>query len=258
MRRLVTGTVVSVLVHGMALAFLSTLPVTMPKMTISSPKPIQVSIQQKSIPEPPVEEPEPTPVPTIVPTEVPKPDPKKKEERPTPTPTPEITKKPTPKPTPKPTERPTPKPTQKVEKVNTPQPTATPKKEIEPTPVQEQKIAKNKDQKSEPKQNNKKQNETNTEKEAVPWVKRADYQNNPAPRYPYNARRNGFEGTVILFVKIGINGQPILVRVHNSSGYSDLDKQALEAVEDWQFTPATRDGERIISEVLVPVRFQLR
>lgn len=80
---------------------------------------------------------------------------------------------------------------------------------------------------------------------------------NPKPPYPDLARRRGYEGTVILSVLVSRDGSAASVRVAQSSGYSVLDRSALETVAGWRFVPAKLDGEPVEMEVEVPVRFQL-
>ncbi len=230
MKRLPIGIIFSLLLHGMLLAMAPDFS-SSPKVSVKSPKPLKMTIQSV-MPE--------EPVPTEIPTQEPKPEP-------TPEPTPKPTEKPTPKPTKKPTKKPTPVPT-KNEVTPKPTPAAT----EEPTPEKTEVI--------EPPKN--KPTDKPTQKpiveKPVPWVKTADYKSNPAPDYPRSARRNRYEGTVILWVEVSQEGLAVQVRVHKSSGHKILDREALEAVQQWQFTPALRDGETIAGEVLVPVRFQLK
>jgi len=84
---------------------------------------------------------------------------------------------------------------------------------------------------------------------ASPAVPR--YLENSPPVYPPAAKRKGYEGTVLLSVKILTNGTVSELRVKKSSGYSILDRAALKAVEKWKFEiPFT-------VWVDVPVRFVL-
>lgn len=80
---------------------------------------------------------------------------------------------------------------------------------------------------------------------------------NPAPRYPWLARIQGWEGTVLLQVGVSAEGQSIFPRVAASSGHWVLDEAALEAVRGWRFIPARRGKERIASQVEVPITFIL-
>lgn len=80
---------------------------------------------------------------------------------------------------------------------------------------------------------------------------------NPAPRYPYRARRLGQEGRVVLHVKVNARGEAINIRLQKSSGFPLLDKSALETVENWRFSPAKFRGMAVAGSINVPVRFNL-
>ncbi|MCX7891033.1 MAG: energy transducer TonB [Burkholderiales bacterium] len=86
---------------------------------------------------------------------------------------------------------------------------------------------------------------------------RAAYLQNPPPRYPVSARRNGEEGTVMLRVLVTPDGRPGKVQLERSSGSPALDSAALEAVERWRFVPARRGSESVEAWVLVPLVFRL-
>jgi TonB family protein len=83
------------------------------------------------------------------------------------------------------------------------------------------------------------------------------YRSNPAPTYPFLARKLGWVGEVKVRVLVQPDGGVAKVHIASSSGYPNLDESALRSVKDWNFVPAT-DGNRSISAwVLVPVVFQL-
>lgn len=82
--------------------------------------------------------------------------------------------------------------------------------------------------------------------------------NNPAPRYPLDALRNGIEGRVVLRVLVGSDGTVRRVKINQSSGSDSLDAAALSAVERWRFNPARLSGQKVEHEVLVPVKFTIR
>jgi periplasmic protein TonB len=86
----------------------------------------------------------------------------------------------------------------------------------------------------------------------------ARYGQNPTPRYPSEARRRGWEGTVLLMVEIRENGRPERVTIKESSGHSVLDDAAQGAVGRWTFVPAQRDGQPVRSVAEVPIIFSLR
>jgi protein TonB len=85
----------------------------------------------------------------------------------------------------------------------------------------------------------------------------AAYLNNPAPRYPLIARRNGEQGTVTLKVLVTREGLPASVNVEKTSGSRHLDSAALETVKTWRFVPARQGGQPVEAWVLVPVVFKL-
>lgn len=80
---------------------------------------------------------------------------------------------------------------------------------------------------------------------------------NRPPMYPWVARLRGWEGVVVLQVMVRASGRVERVGVVQSSGYALLDRAAQGAVEQWMFTPATRFGRSVPSEVELPVRFRL-
>jgi protein TonB len=80
---------------------------------------------------------------------------------------------------------------------------------------------------------------------------------NAAPEYPALARRRGWEGTVVLRVRVDKNGHPADVEVSESSGYRMLDDAAQRAVRQWRFQPARSGAVSFASTVNIPVRFQL-
>lgn len=94
-------------------------------------------------------------------------------------------------------------------------------------------------------------------KAGVKWMRDVSYRRNPPPRYPTKARVYGEEGTVRLLVTIGPDGRPRRVVVHESSGSHRLDRAARKAVRQWEFVPARKDGDPVVSRTLVPVSFEL-
>lgn len=91
-----------------------------------------------------------------------------------------------------------------------------------------------------------------TLREAMPL-----YRVNPAPKYPKKARRRGLQGTVLLNVLVGKNGEVIDLNIFESSGYAILDRSAAGSVRGWFFEPGMRGDKAIEMWVRVPVRFQL-
>lgn len=81
-------------------------------------------------------------------------------------------------------------------------------------------------------------------------------QNTP-PSYPEIARRNGWEGRVLVRVEVSAEGRPLSTVIAKSSGYGVLDQSALRAVKSWRFQPRTIGGIASAGRVEVPVNFSL-
>jgi len=81
---------------------------------------------------------------------------------------------------------------------------------------------------------------------------------NPTPDYPAAALNAGLEGDVIVRLQIDANGKVSQASVVGHEGGVDpaLDKAAIEALRQWRFQPAMRDGRAINSIVQVPVEFR--
>ena len=80
---------------------------------------------------------------------------------------------------------------------------------------------------------------------------------NPPPAYPKIAQRKGYEGLVVLLVRVSRRGACLSVEVRRSSGYRVLDDAAVDGVRRWRFRAATIGGRPVEGEVEVPIRFQL-
>lgn len=81
---------------------------------------------------------------------------------------------------------------------------------------------------------------------------------NAKPPYPHLARARGHEGTALILVLVSAAGQPIEVRLKQSSGSGLLDRSALEAVQGWRFVPAQEHGKPVAAWLLIPVVFALQ
>ncbi|WP_051534420.1 energy transducer TonB [Deefgea rivuli] len=92
----------------------------------------------------------------------------------------------------------------------------------------------------------------------VPAQYRAAHLQNPKPEMPYLSKVKGESGTVGLWVKVGVKGEPLAVKIEKSSGFTRLDNAAYQTVlEKWRFVPAKQGDTAIESEVVfsVPFRF---
>ncbi|WIH06211.1 TonB family protein [Xanthomonas translucens pv. graminis] len=80
----------------------------------------------------------------------------------------------------------------------------------------------------------------------------------PAPPYPRDALRDGLQGSVLLRVLVGVDGQPLEVSIARSSGHRILDQAAREQVlKRWKFRTALQQGMPVQAYGLVPVDFSL-
>jgi protein TonB len=77
------------------------------------------------------------------------------------------------------------------------------------------------------------------------------------PPYPPAARAARVEGLVLLLVAVDASGHVTQASVRKSSGRTDFDSAALEAIHTWRFTPARQGEQAISATVEVPIRFSL-
>jgi protein TonB len=85
----------------------------------------------------------------------------------------------------------------------------------------------------------------------------AGYLGNPAAEYPELALERGWQGSVVLRVKVAANGAPASISIKSSSGRKVLDNAAQRAVQGWRFAPATRGTTAVEGWVDVPIHFKL-
>ena len=100
---------------------------------------------------------------------------------------------------------------------------------------------------------------TSTEPAQLPEARffQARYAYNPKPTYPDAAKREGWQGTVLLRVLINSQGEPATIEINDSSGFEILDQAALTTVRRWRFHPAHQGDQRIASWVKIPIVFRL-
>jgi protein TonB len=82
------------------------------------------------------------------------------------------------------------------------------------------------------------------------------YKNNPPPDYPTLAARQGWQGTVLLRVRVLQSGSVESVEVVRSSGKKVLDDAAIHTVERWVFAPSTRGTTPVDGFATVPIEFK--
>jgi len=76
------------------------------------------------------------------------------------------------------------------------------------------------------------------------------------PEYSEEARKAKHQGTVLLYVQIDPSGHAINMKVVKSLGLG-LDEKAMEAVQNWKFTPGKKDGKAVTVEATIEVNFRL-
>jgi TonB family protein len=78
----------------------------------------------------------------------------------------------------------------------------------------------------------------------------------PEPEFSEAARKKQVQGTVNIALVVGVDGLAKDLRVACSST-PDLIENALGAVKQWKFVPATKDGKAVPVEILVSVSLEL-
>lgn len=78
----------------------------------------------------------------------------------------------------------------------------------------------------------------------------------PDPDYTEEARRAKKQGTCVLWLIVDSAGHPRDIRVVRGLGFG-LDAKALEAVRQWRFQPALKDGKPVDVQISVEVEFHL-
>ena len=87
--------------------------------------------------------------------------------------------------------------------------------------------------------------------------KEVDYASNPPPVYPRVAVLRNIQGKVVVWVKVSPKGDPLQVKIVQSSGHRILDDAAVEAVWKWRFSPARIGKMPITSQVRIPIQFRI-
>lgn len=76
-----------------------------------------------------------------------------------------------------------------------------------------------------------------------------------APKFSEAAIQAGKSGNVLVHLEVDTSGNPIRVRVLRGLGYG-LDEKAIEAVGQYRFKPAMRNGVPVLIEMNIEVNFQ--
>ena len=78
----------------------------------------------------------------------------------------------------------------------------------------------------------------------------------PDPEYTEEARRAKTQGTCTLWLIVDAAGHPRDIRVVRGLGFG-LDAKAMEAVKQWRFDPALKDGKPVSVQISIEVEFRL-
>jgi TonB family protein len=76
------------------------------------------------------------------------------------------------------------------------------------------------------------------------------------PEFSEQARQEKFSGSVQVYLWVDENGDPKHVRVVRGVG-KGLDEEAVEAIRQYKFKPATRDGKAVTVDLYIDVNFQI-
>ncbi|WP_261314480.1 energy transducer TonB [Vibrio hangzhouensis] len=77
------------------------------------------------------------------------------------------------------------------------------------------------------------------------------------PKYPRIARKRGIEGVATYEIWLDEQGQQVKQVLISSSGATILDRSALEAIKEWQFSAHIVNGVAMAHRIHIPVRFKL-
>jgi TonB family protein len=78
----------------------------------------------------------------------------------------------------------------------------------------------------------------------------------PDPKYPKKESKARHRGTVVLDLVVDADGLPRDIKVFHPLS-PEFDEEALDAVKKWKFSPASKDGKPIATQIKVEVSFRL-
>lgn len=78
------------------------------------------------------------------------------------------------------------------------------------------------------------------------------------PIYPNALLSKGIGGRVLVSCVVDDSGRVVSTRIKESSGRSELDNAAINAVSKWKFKPGTKAGRKVKSTCNVPFNFEVK
>ena len=98
--------------------------------------------------------------------------------------------------------------------------------------------------------------------QAAPQQARVDAPPSPRkaikPKYPKGARQRGEQGDVVMEIDVTAEGRVGGFRIVSSSGFPELDEEAVKAVRAARFVPAKRDRRAVASTARITLTFRLK
>jgi TonB family protein len=79
--------------------------------------------------------------------------------------------------------------------------------------------------------------------------------NHPDPEYSEEARRAGLQGKCVLSLVVNSEGKPEDIQVSRSLGMG-LDEKSIEAVRNWTFEPARKNGKPVAVRINIVITFR--
>ena len=80
---------------------------------------------------------------------------------------------------------------------------------------------------------------------------------NPSPEYPEIGVFLGYQGNVIVRIRVSANGESLGVEILRSSGHKVLDNSAATALRRWRFMPTKHDNTPMNNSVIITVSYVL-
>jgi TonB family protein len=76
------------------------------------------------------------------------------------------------------------------------------------------------------------------------------------PEYTEEARAAKYQGTVLVYIEVGPDGQAHNMKVIRGLGLG-LDEKAIESLNGWKFRPGMKDGQPVTVQATIEVNFRL-